>query len=144
MTKIQTEIIIQAPVSQVWNTLMDFDDYPNWNPFIKEIGGSQKVGARLTAFIQPKDQQPMKFQPLVLVNEKEKEFRWIGHLFVKGLFDGEHYFHLSPINANSTKFIHGEHFSGVLVYLILKLIKENTIKGFKAMNEALKKKVEYQ
>jgi hypothetical protein len=37
--QIKTEIPIGAPASAVWSILMDFERYPEWNPFIKKISG---------------------------------------------------------------------------------------------------------
>lgn len=137
-----TEIIIDAPKAQVWNVLMDFAAFPKWNPFIKTISGEQQEGAQLKVEIQAPDQQPMTFTPQILQCEQEKEFRWLGKLWMKGLFDGEHYFRLEAISAQQTRFIHGENFSGLLSGIILKMIGDSTLKGFQAMNEALKSRAE--
>ena len=83
-----------------------------------------------------------KFKPKVLVVNENEHFRWKGKLFFKGLFDGEHYFILEKIDDNRTKLIHGENFSGLFSKPILKMIKEDTLKGFEQMNQALKSKVE--
>ena len=36
----------------------------------------------------------MTFKPNILVFEENKELRWLGKLFFKGLFDGEHKFEI--------------------------------------------------
>ena len=100
------------------------------------------MGGKLAVTIQPEDKKPMTFTPVVLKNEKDKEFRWLGHLFVKGLFDGEHYFQLDAIGPNQTRLIHGEIFTGVLASVLLKMIGKSTLNGFRSMNEALKRQVE--
>nr|MBX2875312.1 SRPBCC domain-containing protein [Saprospiraceae bacterium] len=65
------------------------------------------------------------------------------HLFVKGLFDGEHYFLLSPDEKGGTRFVHGEHFRGLLSGLIFKLIGQKTERAFIKMNKALKQRCEF-
>jgi len=142
MKTLQTEITINAPAPQVWEALMNHNGYPNWNPFIKKISGKPSVGSTISVSLQMEGQKPMEFRPTVLKNEKEKEFRWLGHLFVKGLFDGEHFFKLEVIDAQKTRFIHGEHFKGLLAGALLKMIGDNTMAAFNAMNNALKQKVE--
>ena len=142
MKKIETAIEINAPLEKVWSTLMNHKEYPNWNPFVKTITGSVIVGEKLATTIQLEGKKPMSFKPIVLVNETNQEFRWKGKMFVNGLFDGEHYFVLEKIDAEKTRFIHGEQFSGFLTGVILKMIQEGTIRGFKAMNTALKIRVE--
>lgn len=141
MKTIETEIMINADVSKVWNVLMDFEKHPNWNPFIKSISGEQKVGNKLTVSIKPPDGNGMTFKPRILILEPEKEFRWKGKLGIKGIFDGEHYFILEPMNKNQTRFIHGEVFSGLLI-LVMGNMLEKTKEGFQLMNESIKKECE--
>jgi hypothetical protein len=62
-------------------------------------------------------------------------------LLLDGLFDGEHYFRVEALSAHSTRFVHGEHFSGILIGLMSGLLKK-TDRGFALMNEALKKRAE--
>jgi uncharacterized protein YndB with AHSA1/START domain len=51
--EIKTEILINATPEKVWSILTSFDNYPNWNPFIKSIKGEVKVGNMITARIEP-------------------------------------------------------------------------------------------
>lgn len=141
MKTIQTEIVINAGISEVWNVLMDFEKHPNWNPFIKSIHGEQKVGKKLTVTIKPPDGNGMTFKPKILILEPGKEFRWKGKLGINGIFDGEHYFILEPLDKNQTKFTHGEKFSGLLVSLMGNTLKK-TENGFQLMNESIKKECE--
>ena len=140
--EIKIQIIINASPQKVWDTFINFNEYPNWNPFIKTISGATSPGEQLSVTIQAQGNKPMNFTPIVLVNKTNKEFRWKGKLFVPGLFDGEHYFILEEINPMKTRFIHGENFTGVLSGVFLKMIAEDTKKGFEAMNLALKLLVE--
>ena len=142
MKTLTTSITINASAQKVWQVLMNHKDYPNWNPFIKQITGDPQEGASIQVTLQPENKKPMEFSPIVLNNEAEKEFRWLGHLFVKGLFDGEHFFKLEEIDANKTKVIHGENFTGIMASVLLSMIGESTQNGFVAMNNSLKNKVE--
>jgi len=142
MKKIQTEIIINASSEMVWDMLTDLNNFKNWNPFIVSSKGVIQTGTQLTNTINLEGQKPQTFTPTILEVESGKSFSWLGSLFIKGLFDGEHYFKLEKINDAKTRLIHGEKFSGLLSKLILKLIGEQTKSGFIKMNEALKKEVE--
>jgi len=141
MKEIQTEIQIHASPDVIWKILMDFENYPNWNPFIKTISGEQEVGSRLTAFIGPPGKSGMTFKPKVLVYNPNHEFRWLGKLRSGLLFNGEHYFILKELGNHSTQFIHGEKFTGLLVGVLGKML-DSTQKGFEAMNRALKQRAE--
>jgi hypothetical protein len=142
MRNLETEITINASLNVVWDILLDHSAYPDWNPFITQISGPTQPGENLVVNLKPPDGKSMEFKPRVLANEKEKEFRWIGKLFVKGIFDGEHYFLLDPVGPNETLFTQGENFTGILSGLMMKMIGENTKVGFESMNKALKKQAE--
>ena len=141
MKQIKTEILIDAPVTAVWKILTDFDSYPDWNPFIKLFEGKPSKGERFTVVIQPPNAKPMQFKPVCLEMTENKKFSWLGHLFIKGLFDGEHIFELIE-DSGKTIFIQRENFSGLLVPLIWKQMDTKTIKGFEMMNRSLKERAE--
>jgi len=135
--KIRTEIVIKAPSKIVWNILMDFAAYGEWNPFIQSISGEKKVNGKLSAFLKAPDMKGMKIKPKVIKIEEGREFRWLGHLFFPGLFDGEHIFEIRDESAN-TVFVQREEFKGLFSTFILKKVGPNTQRGFEEMNSALK------
>lgn len=139
---INTAITINARPEKVWAILTDFENYPNWNPFIKDITGEPKVGSKITVIITPPQGSTMTFKPTVLAFEQNKEFRWIGRLLFKGIFDGEHKFELTDNGNGTTTLNHSETFKGLLVGFFEKQLELNTKKGFEMMNESLKKKAE--
>ena len=138
---IQTEEIIEAPVNKVWQVLTDFENHPGWNPFITHISGEKREGGKLKVSINPPEGKGMTFRPVVLKYDPEKEFRWKGSLGINGLFDGEHYFLLEEVSPESTRFVHGEKFSGLLVGMMGDMFNK-TQSGFSLMNVALKKECE--
>ena len=140
--QLRTEIEINASSEKVWRILTDFADYPNWNPFIKSIKGKPEIGERLEVFIQPTGAKGMTFKPTLLAVEKEKELRWRGKFFVPGIFDGEHIFQIETLNEKRVKFIHSENFKGLLVGFLAKSLDTGTLRGFREMNEALKRLAE--
>ena len=140
--QLETEIEINAPAERVWKVLTDFHAHPIWNPFIRELRGKPIEGERLRVFIQPPGGKGMVFKPIVLKAEENRELRWLGKMFIPGLFDGEHYFRIEPIDEDRVRFIHGEIFSGLLVRLFAKSLDEGTLSGFRQMNEALKRRAE--
>ncbi len=135
--QITTTIQINATPEKVWQELLNFKEYPTWNPFIKEIKGTPKKGARLEV-----DMQGMTFKPVVLQCRHNKEFTWRGSLFINGLFDGEHSFLLEQKSSGTTQFTQSEKFSGILVPLLKGKLQKETKEQFKAMNAALKKRME--
>jgi len=140
--EIKSEIRIQATPERIWNILTAFDQYPTWNPFIKSIRGQVKVGEKIVVRLEPPGAKGMTFKPTVLAFEENKEFKWIGHLFFTGLFDGEHRFELIDNGDGTTTFIQAERFKGILVRMLSKMLDGSTLNGFHAMNQKLKKEAE--
>lgn len=140
--EISTRIHIQASPAKVWAILTNFQDYPRWNPFITAITGTLALGHRIKVRIQPPNAKSMTFTPRVRSFTPQHEWKWLGHLFIPGLFDGEHRFELIDHQDGTTTLIHSERFKGILVPLLLKLMGDNTRQGFIAMNEKLKAEAE--
>jgi hypothetical protein len=78
---IQTEVTINASSSKVWGVMMDFEAYPQWNPFIRQVKGAARPGGQLTIDLNLSG-STLTFQPTVLVVQPERELRWIGRLFI--------------------------------------------------------------
>ncbi len=142
MKHLETEILIKAWPEQVWEVLTDFRRYPEWNPFIREAEGDIRPGGRLRVRIHPPGARPMTFRPVVQVARPGEELRWHGRLLLPGLFDGEHVFRVEPTDDGRVRFTQSERFRGVLVPLFPRSLYANTLRGFEAMNLALKDRVE--
>jgi hypothetical protein len=110
-----SEIEIQAPPERVWQMLTDFASYPDWNPFIRRVGGQLKEGKRLKVYIEPPGAKGRTFRPKVLMAEPSHELRWLGRPLIPGLFDGDHIFTIGQIGSERVRFVQREIFSGLLV-----------------------------
>lgn len=140
--EIKTEILIHATPSKIWTILTDFENYPNWNPFIKSITGEVKKGNKIKVRIRQSEKKEMAFNPTILTYEVHKQIVWLGHLLFNGLFDGEHRFELIDNGNGTTTFKQSEKFKGILVPLLKKQLKHNTKNGFEEMNNKLKELAE--
>jgi hypothetical protein len=141
MRELLSEIEIAAPPERVWEVLTDFDAYPEWNPFMRSVLGSGETGSRVTVRIEPPGARGMTFKPTILTAEPQRELRWLGRLFVPGLFDGEHRLAIEPLDDGRSRFVQSERFTGLLVGLFAKTLAA-TQRGFEQMNLALKRRVE--
>ncbi len=139
---IRTEIDINASAARVWNLLTDFAGFPDWNPFIRSAIGEARSGTWIEVNLQPTGARGMKFKPIVIKAEPNRELRWLGHLWIRGLFDGEHIFIIEPLGANRVHFIQRELINGLLVPILSCSIEKNTKRGFEEMNRALKVRAE--
>jgi hypothetical protein len=139
--ELRHDIDIDAAPSVVWSVLTATAEYPSWNPFILRLEGQLREGERLGVRIQPSGGRAMNFKPTALAVRPDRELRWLGHLLVPGLFDGEHRFLLEEAGEGRTRFTQAERFTGLLVPLFRGTL-EKTEAGFEQMNEALKRKAE--
>lgn len=140
IVEVKTEIA--APASAVYETLMDFPSYKEWNPMVVEASGESRVGEKIEVLVKIGTRAPSKFVPTVLVNEENKEFRWVGVLLTAFVYRGEHYFLIEDTPAGCV-FTHGEKWTGIFEPLITALLgKEEIEASFKGFNEALKEHVE--
>ena len=138
--EIVTHVEINAAPARVWAILTDFSAMASWNPFLRSIEGNLAEGERLKVRIAPPGQGEMTFQPVLLAVKPGRELRWLGGLFAKGVFDGEHSFLLESLPGKRTGFTQSERFSGLLAPLIMSGARlQATRNGFLAMNEALKR-----
>jgi hypothetical protein len=141
MRELRTEIEIDATPERVWQVLTNFDAYREWNPFIRSIEGEPEVGSRLSVRIEPPGARGMTFKPTVRAVDPARELRWLGHLFVPGLFDGEHRLALEPLGGGRSRFVQSERFNGLLIGLFTKTLAATEL-GFEQMNQALKRRAE--
>jgi hypothetical protein len=142
MKELHSEIEIAASAQCVWGILTDFASYPEWNPFIRRISGEPKVGEHLEVRLEPPGGRGITLKPTVLNAEPGRELRWLGHLLVSGLFDGEHSLTIQPLGENRVRFVQGEAFRGLLVPLFARSLDKSTRRGFEEMNRALKGRAE--
>ena len=140
--QLHTEIEIQASPARVWETLSDFDAYPDWNPFIVQAAGQPVPGSRLELQMRLPGRRPMTFRPTILEATPGHRLRWLGRLLIPGLFDGEHTFTIDPLGPDRVRLSQQEEFRGLLAPLILALIRKPTREGFHQMNQALKTQAE--
>ena len=163
MNQIEVFEEIDAPPEVVWDVLLEFESYPEWNPFVRAIEGEPTEGERLRVQIDPPNSRGMTFKPEVIAVEENRRLVWLGRLVVPFAFDGYHEFHLEPIEdgersggsrstsesdsdggesseARRTRLLHRETFRGALVPLLFD--QESLEAGFAAMNAAVKKRAE--
>jgi hypothetical protein len=136
--ELRTWIDIDAPPERLWEVLMDFKSFPDWNPFMKEIKGDPKEGEQLQVLMKRMKGKDITIKPTVMKSVPNKEFRWLGK--IPG-FHGEHIFEIQP-KENGIRFIQREVFTGFLVPFIGNKIVNDTRPSFDRMNHALKHRVE--
>lgn len=139
---IHTEITINASPDLVWRVLCDFSSYEKWNRFILKASGSAVTGATLDIVLRLPGKPAQPYQVKLLEVSEPRILRWLGHFKVPFLCDGNHVFELIEMDGPSTKLIHSEHFSGLLVPIIWFDFKKRFLQAFNDLNIGLKSYVE--
>jgi hypothetical protein len=137
---LETYIDIEAPPQQVWEVLLDFPSWREWNPFIPSVDGSLVVGERILIKVVPPGRKPMEFKPEVFVVRPCEEIIW-GGSFLWVMYRGDHAFLLESLPGGGTRFRQRERFRGPMTLFMTRMIKD-TEKGYYQMNQALKRRVE--
>ena len=140
--QLRTQIDIHATSDKVWQILTDFGAYPEWNPFLTEASGTPVPGQRLTIHMQPEGGRAITFRPTVQEAVPNQRLRWLGHLFLPGIFDGEHSFTIELLDQGGVRLVQQETFRGALVPLFAKSLDRRTLPAFDRMNRALKQRAE--
>jgi hypothetical protein len=139
LKEIYTEIEIAASAQRVWDVLVNFAKYKEWNPFINEVEGEPREGAKLKIHLTTPGGVNRTYEPKVTKFEPRRELRWLGK--VPGFLSGEHIFTIvEDANKNEVKFIHREVFGGLLSSFFRDV--DDIKAGFEGMNLALKARAE--
>jgi hypothetical protein len=134
-------IEFDATPGEAWAVLTDFGPWSAWNPAYFSSEGEATVGAKLRHVARNVDGSRFAFSPTVRVIRPEREVRWVGHLVVPGLFDGEHYFEIDDLGEGRVRLTQGENFRGLLVGALRRRLERDTAPQFTAMNLALAQRV---
>jgi hypothetical protein len=143
--KIEHVTIIDAPLTTVWKTLLDVNDW-RWNKWTRLEAGVPAVGLKGTLRAcyegDDKDWQTFTFE-FAEVDSDSHILAWKGSLAGGCLFSGYHTMKLEEVSENkTTRLIHTEVFGGLLPALWLGLPYVKIDRNYRLMNEALKEHVE--
>ncbi|HEV2784613.1 MAG TPA: SRPBCC domain-containing protein [Actinophytocola sp.] len=140
MYTIDTSIKVGAAPATVWEVIVHFAAYPEWNPFITRAEGTPVAGGVLTLEFHPPGGEVTTARPTVRVVEAGRRLRWRGTLALPWLFAAEHELALTA-DGDGTLVRHREEFTGLLVPLVRRRLRQAEA-GFHEMNRALKQRAE--
>jgi len=142
MRELSTIISISAPISEVWNILTDFENWPAWNPIVNKTSGSISMGSALKVTMSGSDgKDAQSYSPMITKFEEPNYFRWRAKMMAEFLFTNDKVLELSS-DGEGTKIVHKELFSGMLVPLFWNKLSQGVTPMLESMNEALKKEAE--
>lgn len=142
MKEINTEIRIASTPDKVWKTLMNLENWSNWNPIVNNIKGNLSVGSKLSITIaDSKGNDSKKYDAVITELDKNERFSFIAKMMAKFMFSAERIIELKT-SDKETIFTQREVYTGIMVSLFWKKLSTDALELLKSMNEALKKEVE--
>lgn len=151
MFEVITHYDFDASPQQVWEVLVDFPSYSEWNPFIikanpakskESILDKNLKGQNLQITTKVMEDKPQVFNPKITEATPAKELSWVGKVGSECLLKAEHSFVLEEIKGGKTRLIHSEKFSGMLSGIINAEQRGKIRKSFEKMNSSLAERVE--
>jgi hypothetical protein len=140
MRVIEASVEIDAPPEAVWDVLIEFGAYGEWNPVIRAIEGDLRENARFRVQIDLPGLPPVSFAPTVVALDPGRRLRWLGRVPIPGVAEGRHEFRIDPIDGGRSRFVQREEFSGVAVRVLP--VASVLAESYDEMNQALKDRVE--
>lgn len=141
MRSIETFVNIDAPLETVWDVIVDFDRYGEWNPFILEARGKAEAGQKLWLRMQrPAKPREEVHTPTVTVVEKNRHLQWSGVIRHATVFRARHEFLLEE-TATGVRLRQREDFGGLTMPFAGGMVWRIE-EGFLLMNAALKVRAE--
>lgn len=128
--EVRTELVIPAPVDDVWRVLVDFAGYAKWNPVMEYTqvdGAKTKVkAAKGTPFERDFEGEITSAEKYVLASQGGDP----------GTFFGRHRWELSEVEGG-TRLVNVETFTGTTAADVLAQTREVLVAEFDAFNQAL-------
>ena len=137
MLQVRAATEIHASPAAVWRVLTDLPRFRLWNPFIRAARGSTMKGGTVRVRVEG-----LHFAARITERQDERELRWDGHVGADWLARGDHVFTITRLADGWVRFHQVETFSGVLPWLLRRLLARQARRGFEAMNAALAREAE--
>lgn len=141
MRLLQSDIVIDAPSELVWQVLVDFDSYHEWNPVEIDAKGTAALGTVLEHTAKLPGRKPMTFKARIIEADPPRALAWRGRILIPGLFDVRHHFEIELLDSDRSLLRQFEEFSGLLVPLMRGVLRD-TQAAFELANEAIKRRAE--
>ncbi len=142
MTQVSATVEIDAPPEAVWDRLVDFETYGQWNPLLTQISGTLEVGGPVRATIDQPGFPPFPLRAEITHLCHERRLSWISGVPTTRLLSATHTFELTATDAGHTRFVQRERFGGFGGQFVPGVLARRLTTGFRAMNDALKRRVE--
>ncbi|GGU79077.1 SRPBCC domain-containing protein [Lentzea flava] len=128
--EVRTELVIPAPIDDVWRVLVDFASYAKWNPVMEytQVDGvkTRVKAAKGTPFERDFEGEITSMEPYALTSQGGDP----------ETFFGRHRWELSEVDGG-TRLVNAEEFTGTMAAGVLAQTRDVLVAEFDAFNRAL-------
>lgn len=140
--KVVVRIEIAAPVERVWQALVDFERYAEWNHFTPRVETDLIIGSPVTLHVDmPRKSRMVRTEWINLV-EPEQSICWGMHMGHPALLCANRWQVLRPLDNGHTEYITEDRMSGILTPLVMAFYGRSMQQGFQMVADGLKDWVE--
>lgn len=141
MTQVSAAVEIDAPPRAVWDRLVAFETYGQWNPLLTRISAQLEVGGRVRATVDQPGFPPVPLRAEITALDRDRRLSWISGVPTQQVLSATHTFELDA-TERGTRFVQRESFGGLGGRFVPGVFARRLTTGFRAMNTALKRRVE--
>ncbi len=139
--RLEHRIGVRAPASEIWRVLADLEGWSAWNPMYPQAAGILRIGAKLSLTEAIPGQPRDTIAPEVVDWVPDSQILWRDKT-LGGLVRRLRYLEIEKLTDEGCIFANGEVYEGLGVRFMSKGLKGALRRGFTALGEALKAKVE--
>lgn len=88
-TTSRAEVVTSAPVDAIWETLVGFEDYDAWNPFVTRASGVARQGAAVELRLEPPGAKAVDTTATIVILRPGRKLRLQSRLVAPGIRDLE-------------------------------------------------------
>ena len=132
---------IEAPAERVWDILVDFDRYGEWNPFTTRVEASLEIGSPVMLHVKLgwlKRKQPERIETV----EPPHLLAWGVTMGARFLLVARREQHLEVLGETRCRYFTTDETRGLLTPLVALLFGRLIRRGFNDMAAALKSRAE--
>ncbi len=142
MALVRASIVIDAPAERIWQILLDFERYGEWNPFTPRVESTLQPGAPVHLHVRLRGERLSHRVEYVTAVEPERRLAWRMQLGPRFLLAAERRQLLEPAGAGQTCYVSEDEITGWLTPLVMRLFGVAMQRGFEDVAQALKKRAE--
>lgn len=139
--RLQAEIEIDATSTRVWDVLLNFASYPEWNPFVLSVVGELRESSIISVRLALPEGDESEFDAEIVRYVPGEELRFRSVVLAPWLLRREQFWQLRKTADDRCRFVQGADVSGLLLKIGGKT-PERMARGFVYMNQALKRRIE--